>query len=140
MEFNETAREFIRQSTCGVAPIAGGTSAAPAAPAGSVTGMSNCDPDWAHGYIGTRTQYNFTSEFYMGIDISYSKLFTGFGGTAQLPHQQRPSERPVRHRGPGQRGGHGSASTATSGPDRLKRSQPEQPPAPLPPGVSTFWD
>jgi hypothetical protein len=92
MEFNPVAKALIAEATCGVAPIAGGTSAAPAAPAGSVTGMSNCDPDWAHGYIGTRTQYNFTPDFYAGIDISYSKLFTAFGGTANYrTNNARPS-------------------------------------------------
>ena len=50
--------------------------------AGAVTAMTNCDPDWAIAYIGSRTQYNFTPEFYMGFDILYTKLSTAFAGQA----------------------------------------------------------
>ena len=32
--------------------------------------------------FGSRTQYNFTSEFYMGVDFIYQKLSTAFAGTA----------------------------------------------------------
>ena len=44
--------------------------------------MTNCDPNWSFAYVGSRTQYNFTSEFYMGIDFTYQKLSTAFGGLA----------------------------------------------------------
>ena len=42
--------------------------------------MTNCDPNWQLGWIGTRTQWNITSQFYMGVDVRYSKMSTGFNG------------------------------------------------------------
>jgi hypothetical protein len=61
---------------------------------GAITNMSNCNPDWAVGYIGTRTQWNITSQFYMGVDILYTKLYTAFEGTAlyrAVANTPRPS-------------------------------------------------
>ena len=42
--------------------------------------MTNCDPNWQMGYVGTRTQWNITSQFYMGVDVLYTKMYTGFAG------------------------------------------------------------
>ncbi len=81
-DYNDNATALIRNATCGNFPLSGGTSAAAAATGGSLTGMSNCDPDFAFAYIGSRTQYNFTPDFYMGVDFLYSKLYTAFRGTA----------------------------------------------------------
>jgi hypothetical protein len=33
-----------------------------------------CDNDWSTWWIGTRTQWNVTKDFYMGLDVLYSKL------------------------------------------------------------------
>ncbi len=44
--------------------------------------MSNCDPDFAFGYVGSRTQWNVTPFFYMGFDVVYTRLYTAFAGTA----------------------------------------------------------
>jgi hypothetical protein len=82
VEYNDAAVALIATSTCGVFPTAGGTVAAPAATSGSLTGMTNCDPDFAIGYVGTRTQYNFTPDFYAGFDVIYTKLNSGFKGLA----------------------------------------------------------
>jgi hypothetical protein len=85
--YNNNAQNLIRAATCGPQSGAGAVStAAPAAAnsmaGGSITNMTNCNPDWALGYFGSRTQWNITSQFYMGVDILYTKLYTAFEGTA----------------------------------------------------------
>ncbi len=39
-----------------------------------------CDNDWLTWWIGSRTQWNVTKDFYMGLDVMYSKL-----SSASLP-------------------------------------------------------
>ena len=39
---------------------------------GSVT--NGCDMNWSTWWIGSRTQWNVTKDFYMGVDVLYSKL------------------------------------------------------------------
>ena len=47
-----------------------------------------CDNDWNWWWVGTRTQWNVTKDFYMGLDVAYTKISglttpTGFlGGNA----------------------------------------------------------
>jgi hypothetical protein len=47
----------------------------PAQASGSITNVSNRDPNWQMGYIGSRTRWNITSQFYMGVDVIYTKLY-----------------------------------------------------------------
>jgi hypothetical protein len=35
---------------------------------------NGCDNNWSSWWIGTRTQWNVTKDFYMGVDVLYSKL------------------------------------------------------------------
>jgi hypothetical protein len=42
---------------------------------GSV-GIDGCDNNWQTWWIGSRTQWNVTKDFYMGVDVLYSKLQT----------------------------------------------------------------
>jgi len=35
---------------------------------------NRCDNDWQTWWIGSRTQWNVTKDFYMGVDVMYSKL------------------------------------------------------------------
>ena len=39
-----------------------------------------CDNDWKTWWLGSRTQWNVTKDFYMGLDVMYSKL-----SSASLP-------------------------------------------------------
>lgn len=48
---------------------------------GSGTGVGNlavanvgCDNNWQSWWIGTRTQWNVTKDFYMGLDVAYLKI------------------------------------------------------------------
>ena len=35
---------------------------------------AGCDNDWQTWWLGSRTQWNVTKDFYMGVDVMYSKL------------------------------------------------------------------
>ena len=35
-----------------------------------------CDNDWSTWWLGSRTQWNVTKDFYMGVDVMYAKLFS----------------------------------------------------------------
>ncbi|HWM80636.1 MAG TPA: porin [Pseudolabrys sp.] len=39
-------------------------------------GGPGCDNNWSSWWIGSRTQWNVTKDFYMGLDVLYSKLST----------------------------------------------------------------
>jgi hypothetical protein len=68
----------------------------PTQQSGSLTNMTNCDPNWAIGYVGSRTQWNVTSQFYMGVDVIWTRLYTAFEGQAvyRSPGTGPGSERP----------------------------------------------
>ena len=38
------------------------------------TRVLGCDNNWNYWWIGTRTQWNVTKDFYMGLDVLYSKI------------------------------------------------------------------
>ena len=38
-----------------------------------------CNNDWKTWWIGSRTQWNVTKDFYMGLDVLYSKISTATG-------------------------------------------------------------
>ena len=78
--YNDAAKGMIDDATCGDRALSGGSSSQPAAPSGSLTGITNCNPDWSWWGIGSRTQWNVTKDFYMGVDVYYTKLQTGFEG------------------------------------------------------------
>jgi hypothetical protein len=43
--------------------------------------VPGCDNDWSTWWLGSRTQWNVTKDFYLGVDVMYSKLLT-----ASLPN------------------------------------------------------
>jgi hypothetical protein len=59
VSYDSTANSIL----CGF----GSNGAAAAATAG-------CDNDWQTWWVGTRTQWNVTKDFYLGLDVMYSKL------------------------------------------------------------------
>jgi hypothetical protein len=82
--------------------IGGGnaTVSPPGPPAGGhlpVVATAGCDNDWNTWWLGSRTQWNVTKDFYMGLDVMYINLhgastFNGFttaniasGGTTVTP-------------------------------------------------------
>ena len=104
----------------------GGTGSGQGCTFSGATGLviAGCSGDWNTWWLGSRTQWNVTKDFYMGVDVMYSKLEGGSRPTADggfreiLPRARqyrRTSEqfrRPIRTTGRS-----GSASTATSIPD-----------------------
>ena len=38
------------------------------------TVLAGCDMNWKTWWVGSRTQWNVTSDFYLGVDVLYSKL------------------------------------------------------------------
>jgi hypothetical protein len=42
---------------------------------------AGCDNDWSTWWIGSRTQWNVTKDFYMGVDVLYQKLQTASPAT-----------------------------------------------------------
>ena len=43
---------------------------------------NNCSPNFSFYQIGSRTQWNVTSNFYMGVDVTYTHLNTAYEGAA----------------------------------------------------------
>ncbi len=41
---------------------------------------NSCSPDFSFYQIGSRTQWNVTSNFYMGVDVTYTHLNTAYAG------------------------------------------------------------
>ena len=74
-----------RPITCSVSAQTFGTGAGSAALA-----TAGCDNDWNMWWVGSRTQWNVTKDFYMGLDIAYAKIEgmntpTGFLQTSAIP-------------------------------------------------------
>ena len=59
---------------------------------GVAIASAGCNQDWNQWWIGSRTQWNVTKDFYMGLDVAYVKLegatFPGgvTGGTSGVPN------------------------------------------------------
>jgi hypothetical protein len=74
VSFNDNARTLICNNIA---------SAATAGVAGTVSTVAagtalNCSPNWQVWEVGSRTQWNVTRGLYMGVDVLYRKLETGF--------------------------------------------------------------
>ena len=50
----------------------------------TVAPTNGCDNDWQTWWVGTRTQWNVTKDFYMGVDVLYSKLESATIGTGTV--------------------------------------------------------
>ena len=46
---------------------------------------AGCDSNWSTWWVGSRTQWNVTKDFYMGLDVLYSKLQTSDSSTGLSP-------------------------------------------------------
>ena len=63
---------------------------------------NSCSPNFSFYQIGSRTQWNVTSNFYMGVDVTYTHLNTAYQGVSPgvsptTSHFYRQSKRLVRH-------------------------------------------
>jgi hypothetical protein len=89
--YNEAANAQIctGQTTSGVTPAAFGT-------AGSGNGstalaLNGCSNDWNQWWVGSRTQWNVTKDFYMGVDVLYQKIQTATGANGLIPTSVVPA-------------------------------------------------
>ena len=87
VNYNGAANAMLCSGSLGVgaAGIGTGTGIGTAAVANP-----GCDNDWNTWWVGTRTQWNVTKDFYMGLDVLYQKLntattTTGFFGATATP-------------------------------------------------------
>ena len=55
-----------------------------------------CNNDWKTWWIGSRTQWNVTKDFYMGLDVLYSKINTATG--LNTTNFRQPSSAGEHHR------------------------------------------
>ena len=73
---------------CADAGTANGTSVTGGS---SAVAKAGCDNNWQTWWVGSRTQWNVSKDFYMGVDVLYSKLQTasfnqaGGGFTSTVP-------------------------------------------------------
>ncbi|MBI2712849.1 MAG: porin [Rhizobiales bacterium] len=51
---------------------------------GLAVAAASCNSDFSYWAAGTRTQWNVTKDFYMGLDVLYAKLNTASSGVATL--------------------------------------------------------
>jgi Porin subfamily len=61
---------------------------------------AGCDNDWNWWWVGSRTQWNVTKDFYMGLDVAYTRISgystpTGFLNTSGIPAGTNTAPRPV---------------------------------------------
>ena len=77
IRYNATANALI----CGTQNIAGvnGANTISFAAAGA-SGVDTCNNNWNFWQIGSRTQWNLSKDFYMGVDVAYYKLETASEG------------------------------------------------------------
>jgi len=77
VSFNDTARTLICNNI-GSAATAGVAGTISTVAAGTAL---NCSPNWQVWEVGSRTQWNVTRGLYMGVDVIYRKLETGFANS-----------------------------------------------------------
>ena len=78
---------------------------------------AGCNNNWSTWYLGTRTQWNITKDFYMGVDVMYSSLQSATTSTASCRRSTSCAARPLS--ATRMRSRWSSASTRTSIPDRV---------------------
>ena len=46
---------------------------------------NSCSPNFSFWQVGSRTQWNITRDFYMGVDVTYTHLNTAWQGVSPIP-------------------------------------------------------
>lgn len=75
VDYNTAATNLFLTRVCPT-PAAGGQT--------NFNTVTNCNPDYGHIYVGTRTQWSPVKNFLLGIDVMYTAIDTGFSGLANL--------------------------------------------------------
>ncbi len=77
VNYNDSANAMLCSGGLNGIGTGAGLGAAAVATAG-------CDQDWNTWWVGTRTQWNVTKDFYMGLDVLYQKMQTAQSSTGLL--------------------------------------------------------
>jgi hypothetical protein len=96
VSYNSTATGWMQTQLGGVCTPAGATGAAKSANL-SAGAVNNCDPDWSYFQGGIRTQWSPVAGFYMGVNVIYSRVWTGFQGDGSV--DAPPTGAPARPTG-----------------------------------------
>jgi len=51
----------------------------------AATSINGCDMNWSTWWLGSRTQWNVTKDFYLGLDVMYAKLQSASVPTGTVP-------------------------------------------------------
>ena len=78
VSFNGRANAMLCSQGFQQLPLVGGVGVNAVARAG-------CDNDWNTWWLGSRTQWNVTKDFYMGVDVLYQKLNSATTPTGLVP-------------------------------------------------------
>ena len=120
VSYNDNAKALIAAATCGNQADAGNflpavfTTTAianfPTQASGSITNVTNCDPNWQIGYVGTRTQWNIHARLLHGRRYQLHQALHRLRGARRLPLSgYRPGlgtpRRYLQYPKPGQRSG-----------------------------------
>ena len=87
VDYNDQANAMLcsNLSTTNVALGNGGTGT-------TARARTGCDTNWSVWWVGTRTQWNVTKDFYMGLDVIYQKL-----NTMSMPNGTSPVHNGYHH-------------------------------------------
>jgi hypothetical protein len=80
--FNSGGYAAVSYGTAANNLLCTGTTLAPA-----VGANIGCDANWNTWWLGSRTQWNITKDFYMGVDVLYQKLNSGNIGSGLVTAQ-----------------------------------------------------
>jgi len=87
MKYNATANAIL----CGLEGDGNVTGVFNATGTGSsAVALNGCDNNWSTWWIGSRTQWNVTKDFYMGVDVLYTKLNSANAANNELPNAMTP--------------------------------------------------
>jgi len=79
-----------REGPGNVTGIANATVTTTGAFGSSAIALNGCDNDWSTWWIGSRTQWNVTKDFYMGVDVLYRHLDGATAAGGELPIAMTP--------------------------------------------------
>jgi hypothetical protein len=87
VNYNSTANAIL----CGLQGDANATGTFNATGTGSTAvALNGCDNDWSTWWIGSRTQWSVTKDFYMGVDVLYRHLDSANAADGRLPNAATP--------------------------------------------------
>jgi hypothetical protein len=96
VSYNGVAADWFRTQLGGICTPIAATGAVKSSnvTAGAAVGSNSCDPDWQYFQGSVRTQWNVARGFFLGVDVFYTQIFTGFAGATTIV-ANAPGARPT---------------------------------------------